>query len=145
MSMQDAVWARYSNSIQVRKHKTTWVAFQRRIGERCCRSTHRANNCKLALQRTIVRWYSSKAARISLAAKKVDSPKFGSFALACRKRGNLPSPVLYIQQCQVPRITQRSHPTNIVLLFEEARLERRPLLGLQHVIEGTVGHRDRPV
>src|SRR3712207_5477739 len=57
----------------------------------------------------------------------------------------LPSPVLYVDQCLVPRITQGTHPTNVVLLLGEARLERRPLPGLQRPIEGTVGHRDRCV
>src|SRR3712207_9297549 len=63
---------------------------------------------------------------------------------ACPTRmRRLRSPVLYINQTLVPRITQGAHPTNVVLLFGEARLERRPLSGLQRVIEGTVGHCDR--
>src|SRR5215213_1162521 len=55
----------------------------------------------------------------------------------------LPSAVLYSEQRYVPRITKRSHPANVVLPLEENRLERRPLLGLHHVIEGTVGHPHR--
>src|SRR5215212_3945570 len=42
----------------------------------------------------------------------------------------LPSAVLHVDQCQVPRITQRANPTNVVLVLEEEGLERRPLLAL---------------
>src|SRR5215216_950837 len=56
---------------------------------------------------------------------------------------SFPSAVLYINQCQVPRITQGTNPSNVVLLLVENRLKRRPFLGLEHVIEGSVGHRDR--
>jgi hypothetical protein len=47
----------------------------------------------------------------------------------------LRSAVLYIQQSLVPRITKRTHPTNVVLLLGEAWLERCPLPGLKHLIE----------
>ena len=47
----------------------------------------------------------------------------------------LPSAVLYIHQCLVRRITQRTYPTYVVLLLGEARLERRPLPSLKRVIE----------
>jgi hypothetical protein len=67
-------------------------------------------------------------------------------SLACRTRvRSLPSPALYIQQWEVSQITKRTHPTNVVLLLEETRFEWRPLLGLQHPIEGTVGHPHRCV
>jgi hypothetical protein len=44
--------------------------------------------------------------------------KFGSLACTSRRRMPiLPSAMLYIQQSQVPRITQWTNPTYVVLLL----------------------------
>jgi hypothetical protein len=48
---------------------------------------------------------------------------------------SLTSPVLYILQRQVSRITQRADPTNVVLLLGEAWLERSPFPGFERLIE----------
>src|SRR3712207_1965070 len=69
-----------------------------------------------------------------------------SGTFACRTEvQRAPSPVPHVDQCLVERVTQRAHPTNVVLLFGETGLERCPLPGLQRVLEGTVRDRHRCV